>query len=429
MQTFTAVTDESLAATITRAKSRVVLVTPGVSEVVAQAIGALTAAPDQPKVVVILDPDEDAYRVGYGDLKGIELLRTLVERPSITLRSQRGLRIGVLIADDEILLWAPTPKAVEGNRTASEPNGIRLDRTADVSAQLNQAVGSDESNAVLAQADIGRETLNAEQVAVTVKALAANPPAPVDLSKIARVFSTKIQFVECTLRGAQWTERETKVSSLLLNADVPEGLKELFDTKIRPFSKQADVAVEVQAMVRGQLAFDAAGKPIMDLRTQAEIRQDWDDILKRYLRRMRSFGLLIRRADKPAFEAEVAAFQTVLQAWVKGFRKEIEKDEKTLVTEITGLIMARMAAKPNPPAPQMKREAVETMIREGIQGMRVIEPSVKLVFKDVSWESTGDPEFRKALGEVLPKEDAQGWFKVYAAAPQRGTSDLFSQDG
>jgi hypothetical protein len=429
MQTFTAVTDEILAATITRARSRVVLVIPGVSEIVAQAIDALTAVPDRPKVVVILDPDEDAYRVGYGDLKGIELLRALVERSTVTVRSQRGLRIGVLIADDNILLWAPTPKAVEGDRTADEPNGIRLDRMADVSAQLTQAVGSDESNAVLDKADIGRETLNAEQVAVTVKALAENPPAPVDLSKIARVFSTKIQFVECTLRGAQWTERETKVSSLLLNADVPEGLKELFDTKIRPFSKQADVAVEVQAMVRGQLAFDAAGTPIMDLSTQAEIRQDWDDILKRYLRRMRSFGLLIRRADKPAFEAEVAAFQTVLQSWVKGFRKEIEKDENTLVSEITGLIMARMATKPNPAEPQMKREAVETMIRAGIQGMRVIEPSVKLVFKDVSWESTGDPEFRKALGEVLPKEDAQGWFNVYAAAPQRGATDLFSQDG
>lgn len=185
---------------------------------------------------------------------------------------------------------------MEGDRTDSEPNGIRLDRTLDVSAQLNQAVGSDESNAVLAAADIGREILSAEQVTVTVKALAANPPAPVDLSKIARIFSTKIQFVECTLRGAQWTERETKVSSLLLNADVPDGLKELFDNKIRPFSKQADVAVEVQAMVRGQLAFDAIGKPIMDSRTQAEIRQDWDDILKRYLRRMRHFGLLIRRA-------------------------------------------------------------------------------------------------------------------------------------
>jgi hypothetical protein len=77
--------------------------------------------PDRPKVVAILDPDEDAYRVGHGDPKGIELLLTLVERSSIALRSHPGLRIGVLIADGDILLWAPTPKAVEGDRTASEP--------------------------------------------------------------------------------------------------------------------------------------------------------------------------------------------------------------------------------------------------------------------------------------------------------------------
>jgi hypothetical protein len=230
VQTFTAVTDESLASTIRQARSRVVLVTPGVSEVVARAIDALTAAPHTPKAVLILDPDEDSYRVGYGDQKGIELLRTLVGRPNVTLRSQRGLRIGVLIADEEILLWAPTPKSVEGNRTATEPNGIRLDPSGDVSEQLNQAVGSDESNAMLTKADIGRETLSAEQVEKTAKALAANPPAPVDLSNMARVFSTKIQFVECTLRGAQWTERETNVSNLLLNADVPDDLKELFDT-------------------------------------------------------------------------------------------------------------------------------------------------------------------------------------------------------
>lgn len=49
MQTFTAATDESLASTIQQAKSRVVLVTPGVSEVVAQAIGALTAVPTLPR--------------------------------------------------------------------------------------------------------------------------------------------------------------------------------------------------------------------------------------------------------------------------------------------------------------------------------------------------------------------------------------------
>lgn len=262
-----------------------------------------------------------------------------------------------------------------------------------------------------------------------MKALAANPPAPVNLSQMARVFSTKVQFVECMLRGAQWTERETKVSSLLLNADVPEDLKELFDTKIRPFSKQADVAIPVQAMVQGQLAYGKDGKPLMTPLTQAQTRQAWDDILKRYLHRMRGFGLLIRRADKPKFEAEVADFEKVLKAWVKGFSDEVKKDEATLVTQITDLVLRRQSAI-RPPAGQQtdgkRPERIASMIREGLQGMRVIEPAVKLVFKDVSWESTGDAEFVKALSETLPKEDLDGWFNVYSAAPVCGTADLLA---
>jgi len=428
MKTFTAVTDQTVAEIIDQARARVVLVTPGLSEVVASAIDGLGKAKDNVQIVLILGTDEDAYRVGYGDQKGAELLRTLVQCPNVTVRSQPGLRMGLLIADEGILFWSPTPKAVESDRAPEEPNGIQIDSGADVTEQLNQAVGSDAINAVLADADIGRKTLNAAQVFKTVEALAANPPAPVDLSKMARVFSTKIQFVECTLRGAQWTEREIKVSNLLLNADVPEDLKELFDTKIRPFSKQADVAIPVHAMIQGQLAYDKDGKPLMNPRTQAQIKQEWDDIQKRYLRRIKSFGLLIRRADKPAFEAEVAAFESVLKSWVEGFRKAVENDEAGLVKQITVVVMARLSSMPGSERPQFEPDKIESMLREGIQGIRVVEPAVKLVFKDISWESTGDEEFRKALADVLPRDDLEGWFRVYLAAPQRENLYMLTSD-
>jgi hypothetical protein len=301
MKTFAAVTDASVAQAIGEARSRLVLVTPALSERVAKAVDELAQTRPQAQIALILDPDEDAYRVGYGDRKGAELLANLVQRPNVTVRAQAGLRIGVLIADEQILVWSPTPRAVEDGRASNEPNGIRIDSGADLTEQLRQAIGPSDANAVLADAEIGCKTLAAEQIAMTVKALVANPPAPVDLSQMARVFSTKIQFVECTLRGAQWTEREIRVSNLPLNPDVPEEIKDLFDTKIRPFSKHADVPIPVQALVQGQLAFDIGGMPIRVPRTQAQISQDWEDIQRRYLRRMRGFGLLIRRADKPAF--------------------------------------------------------------------------------------------------------------------------------
>jgi len=62
MQTFTAVTDQALANTIARARSRLVLVAPGLAEVVASAISTLTGAQPAQQISLILDPDEDAYR-------------------------------------------------------------------------------------------------------------------------------------------------------------------------------------------------------------------------------------------------------------------------------------------------------------------------------------------------------------------------------
>jgi hypothetical protein len=441
MQTFTAVTDQSLADIIARARSRVVMVAPGLPEVVADAISTLTAidnAQPRPQITLILDPGEDAYRVGYGDPKGAALLAELVQCQNVTLRSEPGVRLGLLIADDTILMWAPTPKSVENGPAPSkadgivpnEPNGIRLDSACNLSEQIDAAVGASAANTVLTNVEIGREPLSAERAKETVEALAANPPAPVNLSRMARVFSTKVQFVECTLRGAQWTERETKVSSLLLNADVSDDLVELFDTKIRPFSKQADVPIPVQAMIQGQLAFDKGGKPLMTAMTQAEIKQVWNDILKRYLHRMRGFGLLIRRADKPQFEAEVTAFEEVLKTWVSGFRKQVKTDEDELVKQIAALVLSRRERASSAPAgPQTKPDEIEAIIRTGVQGMRVIEPTVKLVFKDVSWESTGDPEFAQALRDTLPEKDLKGWFEVYSAAPvleKRNVSDAES---
>jgi hypothetical protein len=197
------------------------MVAPGLPEVVADAINTLTDAQPGPQITLILDPGEDAYRVGYGDPKGATLLAALAQRPNVTLRSEPGVRLGLLIADDTILMWAPTPKSVENGPAPSkadgivpsEPNGIRLDSACNLSEQIDAAVGASAANTVLTNVEIGRESLSAERAKDTVEALEANPPAPVNLSRMARVFSTKVQFVECTLRGAQWTERETKSSS------------------------------------------------------------------------------------------------------------------------------------------------------------------------------------------------------------------------
>ena len=69
---------------------------------------------------------------------------------------------------------------------------------------------------------------------------------------------------------------------------------------------------------------------------------------------------------------------------------------------------------------KLKDINVEATVREGIQRLRITEPSVKLVFKEISWESTRDTEFTEALRKALPAEALKGWFEVFNAARQRG---------
>jgi hypothetical protein len=435
MKTFIAVDDELLARRIGAASTRVVFVAPAVSKAVAGALCACFRRADRISITIVLDPDEEGYRLGYGDREGLEQLQQLARTDFIPLRSQPGLRIGLLVVDEDVLVWSPTPKAVEDQRVENEPNGIDLGGVADEGSSdfskgegsqtpvnslvdiIRNAVGSDDSEVLLGQAEIGRSPLMPEQVAKTVEVLQQNPPAPFDLARKTRVFSTNFQFVEFELRGAAWTNREIKLSSLLLNPDVPDDLQDLFETKVKPFSTQGDVAVNVPTLVQGQVAYNRAGEEIISPMTQGDIEKSWKDLLKRYLKRIEGFGWLIQRADKVQFESDVAAYEIVLKAWVTGFRKVAANDEASLVKRIVDLIKTR-ADRPNAKE-KLKDINIDSTVRAGIQKLRITEPSVKLVFKEISWESTRDAEFTEALRKALPAEALKGWFEVFTTARQR----------
>lgn len=54
----------------------------------------------------------------------------------------------------------------------------------------------------------------------------------------------------------------------------------------------------------------------------------------------------------------------------------------------------------------------------GMQRLRVTEPHVKLLFKEIAWESTRDVEFTRALAKV-PEIGKAPWFETFTAARER----------
>ena len=398
IQTVTAAT---LAEQISVARERVVFVAPGVAEDVSKAL--VEAHQNRVAVTVVLDYGEDAYRIGFGDVNGLSNLRKHQE--TMRLYQSPGVRLGLLIADEVVIVWSPTPRSIEDDRKQGQSNAVVL------GADIAGRSVADHFEEHL------REEKNAhvkvEKLCDTLKKLKDNPPEPFDLARKVRVFSSRFQFVETELQGAEWIKRRVRISSLLINADLPDDLRDVLDTQIRPFQNKTDVAIEAPHIVRGQIAYNQGGDKILVPTTQRDIEMIWQGIKKHYLYTIPGFGSLIPRQHLGSLRAETDAFKELLRYWVCKFRKQIEKDKDRIVCNIVSAIRGRLDQSGR--KDKIADIDLNDEVRKGFERMRVIEPRVRIVIKNVSWESSRDKEFTDALQRVLHPDDLRDWFDEFTA--------------
>lgn len=412
MPVFQSVQDEDLIRGIQSAATRVVFFAPGVSEVVSKALISCMQAGRVNQIMMVLDGDEEACRLGYCDAPSLEKLFTAAQQSNVPLKRQPGLRIGLLMTDDNVLVWTPTPLMFEAPRQHAEPNGMVL--TPQTFKELPQAMGVDPDKPN-APAEIGTAALKVDEVQKVVAAIKAAPPAPFNLARLSRVFSSKFQFIETVLRGAELTKREMRLDSLILNSDAPEALRPLLHTTIQPFSTDADKTVEVGVLVNGELAYRKTGELLTRPTTQTEMRAYWDALTDQYIVNLPGFGRIIRVSDKAKFEEGRAAFELILKAWVAGFQLLVKGDHDKRVAKVVDLIVARMEKASE--KEKLTRAAIDLLVRKGLDNLRVIEPGVKVVYKNITVESTRDQEFLDILKKNLSAEELEGWFHIFDAAP------------
>lgn len=418
---FLSVTQDVLIRRIDLAQEAILFAAPAISGSVASALIRARERLSPEAITVLLDVDEDAYRVGYGDLEGARLLDRMAT--TVRLRRQPGLRLGLLRTDGEVLVWAPVPLAVERERSCAEPNGVlissRVSENGDPMTLL-EASSKSAPDPILCS-DSAVVPSEAQGV---IQRLEESPPGPFNLSRVTRVFSCHYQFVEVELKGAEWAGRELKLSSVLLNSDVPPDLRELLETRFKPFKALGDKSIQVPDLVKGDLAYRADGSPILASMTQREVRSLFDEIRERYLHRVGKFGWIVKRAQKADFERELRAFQEVLRMWVIGFRKLAQDEENALLDQLAHLILDRMdrAAGSAGKSPYAVRE----MVAAGLRRMRVFEPSVELIVKSIAPESASDSEFLDALKAALSPEDLETWYQEFNAARESDETPIGS---
>ena len=403
MSTFQEVNDSALIKLIGKAQQRIVFVAPGVHQAVAEALGKRLAEIDRLHVTVVIDPDEDVCRIGYGDARGLELLSDYAHRQSFALMAQPGLRVGVLLVDDVTLVWSPTPRSVESvplgnpaNPSGRAPNGLLLG--ANPGEQLAHAVSAAGTETLPLDAEIGLEVVTKERVKNTLDGLAKNPPIPVDLARVTRVFSTKLQFAEFTVKGANFSKRELKVSNDYMNADIQGHLKGLVESRLRAFGDFRDEEVDVPAFNNGNEAFDGANRRLTEKVSEASLQRQRNELERRFLFNIPGFGRLTAKDDKKELELLVEAYRVQLEAYSAAIRQRMDEQAGKIIDEAVKLIVERAARS----GTKLDEQQLRSSIQKSLDRTKDEAPEVKLVFKDVTYEQTKSSEFRAKVAKALP---------------------------
>ena len=427
MTTFCIVNDDLLVERIMAAQWRIILIAPGIHQPVAEALAVRLQDLDRLPITLVLDGDEDVCRIGFGDIAALKRVHQLVNAAESSIRYQPGLRLGALIVDDETFVWAPTPRSVEAMPHRTEhaaptcqlmPNGLLLDL--DAGNQIAWAVGAEGTDVAPQQAEIGQTAIPPDQVAQVEQALADNPPIPVDLQRITRVYSTKLQFVELEVRGANLSRRKLRLPNTLINADAGDELRDMLESGFRPFADFKDRQTSAPIFINGEQAFNSHGAPLEEPVSEARLNRERKDIEAEFLYDVTGFGDLIERERKAEFLKRVEAYKTRLAAHAKGLRQIMQDEMVKVIEQVVKLIHDRgnrMGANIDPERLGAELRKQAALPDDG-------EPVTRCVFKDVTHEQTRDAEFRQKVDRALPlavKKRLGQWYDEFNAAKQGGS--------
>ncbi len=433
MSTFCAVNDKALIALIKQAQRRIVYIAPGLFLPVAKALSERFAELGKLEVTLILDADEDVCRIGFGEITALQEVHKQTQSAGFYVRYQSALRVGVLLADDKTLVWSPTPRAIEAPPESSNqstptsettPNGLLLG--ANPGEQIAQAVCAEGTDTNQGQAEIGKAAISHKQVEEVAKALEENPPIPVDLARVTRVFITKLQFVELKVKGAKLAQRQIRISSDLLNADATEQLRSLLDAKLRAFAEFKDREIDVPMFVKGKQVLVEGDKPVMEPVTERTLNRERHGIEFDFLFDVSGFGRLMEKARRAEFEARVEAYKTRLLAHSEGLRKTLAQEAEAIISDTVNLICRRIArASTSNGAPEIDRDKLKEELSKSLNRVKDEAPTVSYVYKEVTYEQTQDENFRKKLDKALPspvKRRLGNWYERFSAAKQTQTA-------
>ena len=320
---FEVCSDDTLVLLIGCAERRLVVVAPAVSMAVAHAICDRWRILGADSVSVVLDADPEVYRLGYGEPEALTLIGDFAKAHNFTVRCQSGVRIGLVIADDETLVYSPTPLSVEPGPHSNAPgaNAIRL-------GQPTPALQSDLALDGSTGSALGNQALDPDRLAAVTEDLKANPPRKFDVARTERLFNAMFQFVEFELHDTFLERKKVQIPSEFMGLARDEHTKRLLRATFQLVDKDDKLL---------------SGDRLHVIKRR---------IIKNYLTVLSGYGPVVLRSVKPRFERRVMQLRKCVQAFKriaeKNLQNAMDKNRDALVSALLPAVLE------NPPRRWLK---------------------------------------------------------------------------
>lgn len=417
---FTIASDEAISSMISGAKERLVLITPGLSKQVASVLAARIKGDRNPSMIsVIMDIDPEVCRLGFGDIDAIDLLRSALQSRGLDLQMQKGVRIGVVIADSDILIYSPTPRLIEsGSSSEEKPNAIRI---SDSSAQeIALACGVGNNAASMHGQEVGLEFVNEDSIEQTKADLKENPPRQFDLARLERVFNYKLEFVEFSVSHFRLNTRTVSLPAELLGL-AEKNLQDRIRNTFRVFETGAPFEFEISDPDDAKRALKV---------TEKWLSKQAENIRKEYFISLgsSSYGNLILKRRKADFQAKVKRLESIVNSYAKKVREGIEEKIRSTRNDLVAVLFPRVKAAPPPNWLQrsvdgklsdekLKQRLEEELDRAFEDVEQSFNPTVACVFKGVNYETiTSDKHFRERIEAYFGNKEAASLLSEYDAS-------------
>lgn len=424
-RTFTNADDRQLERLITSARQRLVIAAPGLSDRVAKALAEKIVGEDMPsQIAVILDVDPEVCRLGYGTITALETVTKALESRGLRLQTADGLRVGLLVSDDQTLIFSPTPQLIEaGSKQPEKPNAILLQPDPSQSLALACGVSSNESPEL--KQEIGLDCLNTAKLAAVQQDLKENPPKQFDLARIERVFNYELQFVEFKVEKFQLTQKTVPLKPGWLGLEDKE-LRDRFRNTFKLFEGSKSFKFKVQAL-------DDDGKPVENKTMIISEETIWDEAkkIRESIIPLGQYGSVILKRRKAEFQKRVDRLKKLVEIFSEQVQKQIDVEiaaaRERLIKDLAPDL------KEKPPKEWVERSISGKLtlqrVRELLGGelddvfstiSREMHPQVVCIYKDVTYTTiVNDPEFRKKLEAYFGKEDVKDLFEEHHVAREK----------